>query len=422
MKSTSSLRRTSTLPLIALVVISSLAIVGDEAASMSMVLTAVNQGQPWMVTWFSLSLAIPAIILAPFGGAIVDRYDPRKIWVACLVLQSLCIGAASLQEDFWFRVALLSASNIITILSSSAAFALLPRLTGPIRIERANSLMAIGSSLAYMIGPAVSAWLFEIVGASLMLGANAGTTTILAATALLLVRRVERPESTVASSWNLWNGVSDGWRAIRSAPIVAAMMPLLILIMIGTSIEAVAGVFWLRQISGTDTLYGLVLSCWAVGSLIGAYLAGTKRLAPRTMLLIVGGGLFMALAILAEGLVPVAILIGGAFVIGGFGNGTHNVGVRNLLFQQIPKAHLGSAWAYYRMLTSTSVAIGYVIGTPRTPGDAQTMVIIAGICALVGVLIAVVALRLLRLRRPNLNMEDTSDPDGQADPTKTNSR
>ncbi|EMQ96598.1 MFS transporter [Paeniglutamicibacter gangotriensis] len=419
MKNASSLRQKSVVPLVALVLISSLAIVGDEAASMSMVLTAVDQGQPWMVTWFSLSLAIPAMILAPFGGAIVDRYDPRKIWVACLALQSLCIGIASLQDDFWSRVALLAASNVINILSSSAAFALLPSLIGSVRIERANSLMAIGSSLAYMVGPALSAWLFDIVGASLMLGVNAGTTAILAATALMLVLRVDRPESTEDDSWNLFGGVRDGWQAIRSSPVVAATMPLLILIMISTSIEAVAGVFWLRQISGTDTLYGLVLSCWAVGSIIGAYLAGTKRLAPRTMLLIVGGGLCMALAILTEGLVPIAIIIAGAFVIGGLGNGTHNVGVRNLIFQQIPKAHIGSAWAYYRMLTSASVAIGYIVGTPRTPGDAQGMVVIAGVCALLGVLVAIIALRLLRLRRRNTTTQETPAPEDRADPSTT---
>lgn len=105
--------------------------------------------------------------------------------------------------------------------------------------------------------------------------------------------------------------------SILPAPLVAALMPLLILIMVSTSIEAVAvaGVFWLRQLSGTDTLYGLVLSCWAIGSIIGAYLAGTKRLGPRTLFLIVGGGLCMALAILTEGLVPIAVAIGAAFVL-----------------------------------------------------------------------------------------------------------
>lgn len=388
---------------------------------MSMVLTAVDQGQPWMVTWFSLSLAIPAILLAPFAGAVVDRYDPRKIWVACLVLQSLCIGFAALQDVFWSRLALLAASNVINILSSSAAFALLPKLTGPIRIERANSLIAIGSSLANMVGPALSAWLFELVGAPLMLSVNAGTTAILAATAVFLVLGVERPESATADSWNLFSGVRDGWLAIRSAPVVAATMPLLILIMISTSIEAVAGVFWLRQISGTDTLYGLVLSCWAVGSIIGAYLAGTRRLAPRTMLLIVGGGLCMALAILTEGLVPMALVIAGAFIIGGLGNGAHNVGVRNLIFQQIHQAHIGSAWAYYRMLTSTAVAIGYIIGTPRTPRDAQNMVIVAGVCALVGVLIAMFALRLLRLRKERSAAQIASDMENQTNQNTENS-
>lgn len=205
--------------------------------------------------------------------------------------------------------------------------------------------------------------------------------------------------------------------SILPAPLVAALMPLLILIMVSTSIEAVAvaGVFWLRQLSGTDTLYGLVLSCWAIGSIIGAYLAGTKRLGPRTLLLIVGGGLCMALAILTEGLVPIAVAIGTAFVVGGLGNGTHNVGVRNLIFQQIPKAHVGSAWAYYRMLTSTSVAIGYVVGTPRTPADAQSMVVIAGACALAGVLVAIAALHL-RHRKPNTQDSPAPEQDPDLDP------
>lgn len=406
-------RLTSTVPLIVLVVISSLAIVGDEAASMSMVLTAVDQGQPWMVTWFSLCLAIPAMLLAPFAGAIVDRYDPRKIWVASLAVQSLCIGIAASQDDFWSRLMLLAVSNVINILSSSAAFALLPALIGPIRIERANSLMAVGSSLAYLIGPALSAWLFNKVGASRMLSVNAVTTAILAATAVFLMLRADRPDSKADGSWNLFGGVSEGWAAIRSSPVVTATLPLLILIMISTSIEAVAGVFWLREISGSDALYGLVLSCWAAGSLIGAYVAGTKRLAPRTMLLIVGGGLCMALAILTEGLVPIAIVIGVAFAIGGLGNGTHNVGVRNLIFQQIPQAHIGSAWAYYRMLTSASVTVGYVVGTPHTTEDARGMVIIAGICALVGVLVAIVA---VRMRRRNSVTQEAPDSEGQADP------
>lgn len=78
--------------------------------------------------------------------------------------------------------------------------------------------MAIGSSLANMVGPALSAWLFETVGAPLMLGVNAGTTAVLAATAVFLVLGVERPESATADSWNLFSGVRDGWVAIRSAP------------------------------------------------------------------------------------------------------------------------------------------------------------------------------------------------------------
>ena len=102
----------------------------------------------------------------------------------------------------------------------------------------------------------------------------------------------------------------------------------------------------------------------------------------------------MGLAILVEGLVTIALAIGIAFIVGGLGNGTQNVGVRNLIFQQIPPAHVGSAWAYYRMLTSASIAVGYLVGTPRTPADAQGLVVIAGICALAGVMISIVVLRL----------------------------
>lgn len=219
--------------------------------------------------------------------------------MAGLALPGLCIGAAALQADFWTRLALPAASNAINILSGSAAFASLPALVGPIRIERANSLMAIGPSLAYMVGPTFSDWLFDIVRASLRLGVNAGTAAILAATALVPVLPVARPETTDAVAWSPWGGVRSGWRAIRSAPVVAAAMSLLVLPMVGT-----------------------------------------QRLARRTTFLIVGGRLCLAVAILTEGLVPIAIVIGAAFVMGGLGNGTHNVGVRNLIFEQTPVTFL----------------------------------------------------------------------------------
>ena len=299
---------------------------------MSMVLTAVDMGQSWMVKWFSLSLAIPAMALAPCGGALVDRHDPRRIWVAGLALPGLCIGAAALQADFWTRLALPAASNAINILSGSAAFASLPALVGPIRIERANSLMAIGPSLAYMVGPTFSDWLFDIVRASLRLGVNAGTAAILAATALVPVLPVARPETTDAVAWSPWGGVRSGWRAIRSAPVVAAAMSLLVLPMVGT-----------------------------------------QRLARRTTFLIVGGGLCLAVAILAEGLVPIAIVIGAAFVMGGLGNGTHNVGVRNLIFEQTPpgtyRQRLGLLPDACKHLGGDRISHGNRADAVRRPGN-----------------------------------------------------
>ncbi|MGQ4560955.1 MFS transporter [Dermabacteraceae bacterium P7054] len=379
------------MPFVILLVATVLSTVGDEMASMAMILPASAAGRPDLVTAFTLMIAVPPILLAPIGGALVDRGNPKVIWVSFLLLQAFALLGAALVEGFWARAVILALSNIANLASGVAAFVLLPHIRGRVSLERANSLLTLGSSLAYLLGPATAASLFVISSPSVLLLIDAAATLLLGIVAFGLVRLVALPiirKEEDRKAFSIFRGMRDGWRAVRESALIFPMLPLLIAVMVGTSMESVAGVFWLQQVSGSTALYGIILSCWAAGSMVASVLAGNWGIGRRVYLLVVGGALVMGIAISVEALIAVPLVIALAFILGGAGNGFHNVGIRNMIYRGVPESRLGSAWSYYRVMTSASVAFGYVLGTPSDPSAARSMVLLSGIAVLGGIAIS----------------------------------
>jgi hypothetical protein len=196
----------------------------------------------------------------------------------------------------------------------------------------------------------------------------------------LLIRRAEA-------------GALDGLKAMWNSPVVRPLLPILAAVIFATSIEGVAGVFYLRDITSSDTVYGFLLSAWALGAVPGSLIGAWGRAGKRHLAMVLGGAALMGGALLIEGLVPVAAVIAIAFVVGGFGNGAHNVGVRNVVHHHIPAEMHGRAWAYFRVLVNTCVALGYLLGTPGVVFDARTAIIGSGALALLTTIYAVWRLR-----------------------------
>ncbi|MDO0924864.1 MFS transporter [Streptomyces sp. TG1A-8] len=392
-------RRDKTLPAAALILIAGTLFsrVGDSLASLGLVLDAADRHVGWGVTEVFLAELVPTVVAAPVIGTVVDRLSGRKVCLGALVAQALCLGTATAVPGFHLRVALIALSGLAGVASVAAGFKMLPVVAGEEHTGRANSLLTAGLSAAGLVGPPLAGFLHSARGTSLLLGADAASFLVLA---WCTARAVPR-STDVAIGRKPASRLSDGYRALRHAPVVGPLLPALAAAMLATSIEGVAGVFYLRHVaSGNDTVFGLFLATWALGSVPGALLAGRASWSGRHTALILGGVLGISLGLLLVGLIPVAAAVFPLFLLGGFGNGACNVGLRNAVHTQVPAEVHGSAWACFQALSRSCVGLGYLLGTPNDLVSSQDQVIVSGAIPLAAVAWAVLA--GLRRRQPAL--------------------
>ncbi|MFE0514849.1 MFS transporter [Streptomyces sp. NPDC058964] len=391
------LRRSMLVPAPALVLIAGTLFsrVGDSFASVGMMLDAADKGLRWGVTEVCLAELLPTVIAAPFIGSLVDRASARSVGLWALVIQALSLGGAAALDGFHLRVALIALSGLAGVASVTAGFKILPVVAGEEQTGRANSLLTAGLSAAGLLGPALAGLLHSAWGTTFLLGADAVSFLALAwCTALAVPRSVD-----VTLGRRPATKLSDGYRALRHAPVVGLLMPTLAAAMLATSIESVAGVYYLRDVvHGNDSVFGLFLATWALGSIPGALLAGRAGWSRRHLALILGGVLGISVGLLLAGLLPVAPVIFPLFLLGGFGNGVCNVGLRNAVHTGVPAEVHGSAWACYQALSRCCIGLGYLLGTPNSLVSSRGQVIVSGAIPLVFSLWAM--LRSLRRKQP----------------------
>ncbi|MER5514070.1 MFS transporter [Streptomyces sp. NPDC002763] len=398
-----ALRRGTAMPVAAQVLIAGTLFsrLGDTLASLGLVLHAADRDIRFGVTEVMLAELIPTVLAAPLIGSVVDRFSARAVCLWALLAQSLSLGAATVVGGFHVRVALIALSALAGVASVAAGFKMLPAVAGDRHTGRANSLLTAGLSVAGLIGPPLAGFLNSQWGTGVLLAVDAGSFLVLAGCTMLAV-----PSSVdVAIGRRPATRLADGYRALRDAPVVGTLMPALAAAMLATSIENVAGVFYLRDVvNGNDTVFGLFLATWALGSVPGALLAGRVDWADRHTLLILGGIAGMSLGLLLTGLIPVAAVIFPLFLIAGFGNGACNVGLRNAVHSRVPAEVHGSAWACFQALSRSCIGLGFLLGTPNSLVSSQGQVIVSGVIPLVAIAWAA----LVTVRRGEHTVTETS--------------
>ncbi|MEU9454917.1 MFS transporter [Streptomyces sp. NPDC048277] len=377
-----ALRRGTAMPVAAQVLLAGtvLSRLGDILASLGLVLHAADRGIHFGVTEVMLAELIPTVLAAPLIGSVVDRFSARTVCLWALLVQSSSLGAATAVGGFHAKVALIALSALAGVGSVAAGFKMLPVVAGEKHTGRANSLLTASLSAAGLAGPPLAGFLNSLWGTGVLLATDALSFLVLAGCTMLAVPR----SVDVAIGRRPATRLADGYRALRDAPVVGTLMPALAAAMLATSIESVAGVYYLRGVAdGNDTVFGLFLAAWALGAIPGALLAGRAGWAERHTPLILGGVSGIGLGLLLAGLIPVAAAMFPLFLVGGFSNGACNVGLRNAVHAHVPAEVHGSAWACFQALSRSCIGLGYLLGTPNGLVSSRGQVIVSGIIPLV---------------------------------------
>jgi len=233
-----------------------------------------------------LAFAIPTLIMSPFAGALVDRYDRR--WM--MILSDTGAGLST------FAVAILLFTNnlevwhIFIATAFNAAFtsfqwpaysAVTSLLVPKEQLGRASGLVQIGQAVSQLLAPAVAGAMLVTVGLEGVILVDFVTFAFAVVTLLLV--RVPKPAATAegeASKGTIWQEAAFGWKYIVSRSGLLGLLLVFAFFNLFSSITGPLIAPLILDMTSAQVL-GLLASIVGLGMLVGTLVmsawGGPKR-------------------------------------------------------------------------------------------------------------------------------------------------
>ena len=274
----------------------------------------------------SAAVAIPMLLLAPFGGVLADRMERRNLILSAqtLAISSELIILVLLLNDrleYWHLVVSAGMMGCAFPLIMPARQAIVVNIVGKRGLGSAVALNMSGVNVTRVLGPAMAGFLIPAVGIEGVYELNLGLYVV----ALLVMTRVQRvPPPLQAKTSTITSDLVGGFRYVWSNRLVLILLiyglvPLFLAMPFQTLLVVFAQDVW--DVGSTGL--GILNASAGIGAVAGsAYIAGRDGNAGRIRLMmlsaIVFGGLLAGFAaspwfLPAVGLVFVANIFGSMF-------------------------------------------------------------------------------------------------------------
>ncbi len=325
---------------------------------------------PLAVSAVTFASWLPWLLVALLSGALVDRWDRRRVlWTVDLGRCALVGALAAVVLAGWASIWLLATAGFLLgvgqTLFDSAVLAIIPALVSRDRgrLERANGrLGAVMTAGQQLVGPPAGGVGFK-VAAWLPFGADAVSFVASAALVATLRGQFAAGQPTAGSPANLRAEIAEGLRfllAHRVLRTLAGMVGAFALVyMAGVAIL----VLFAQQELGLGSVgFGLLLAALAVGGLPGNLLAAAVGQRLRAGTLLIGGVLVEAVAWLAVGLAPTAWVAAAALAVVGLVGSIWDVAQLSLRQVLIPDRLLGRVISAFRLVGFGPAPVGALLG------------------------------------------------------------
>jgi MFS family permease len=352
--------------------------VGDGVYAAALpLLAATLTREPLPVSAVVFAEWLPWLLFALVAGALLDRWDRRRVMWAVDAGRFAVVGAfAVVVLAGWASIPLLMVTGFLLgtgqTLVDTAAQALIPMLVSRDRwrLEQANGQLQGTHVVAdHLAGPATGGLLFS-AAAWLPFGVDA--VSFAASSALVAAIPTQRPgpggpgpEAAVSVSRraSLLAEIAEGlgWlvhhRVLRTMAALAAGINLL-----SVAYGAILVLFAQERLGLGSVGFGLLLSAGAVGGVVGSMVAPwlSRRAGPVRVL--VGGSVVGGLARVGIGLTHSPWIAGGLLAVTGLLPVVYNVIFGSLRQQLIPDRLLGRVNSAYSLCTYGAVPLGALLG------------------------------------------------------------
>ncbi len=230
---------------------------------------------------------IPGFFLASVGGVLVDRWNRRKVMVACDVGRGLVLATLPWVDSVWGLFLASLVLEVLTLLWSPAKEASVPNLVTADKLASANSFSL---AAAYGTFPIASALFASLTKVAEILGRHAGALDFLRLNqeslaiyfdvvtfflAASLIWSLSLPRNRPAGHGRIdltrtFTEIKAGWKFIGTNPTVRSVMVGLGTGLIGGGMIAPLGPIYADQVLNAGAAgFGLLLTALGMGLAVG---------------------------------------------------------------------------------------------------------------------------------------------------------
>lgn len=151
---------------VAVTVIASLLIFGIRSAP-SVLIKPLERDLGWSRTEISFAISVGLLftaVAAPLGGALMDRFGPRRILLACLVLLGVSVGGAAAMQRLWQMVLLWGVLTGIGTGMASVLGATVANRWFVARRGLVQGMLGAGTSAGQLVFIPILSWLVVSLG------------------------------------------------------------------------------------------------------------------------------------------------------------------------------------------------------------------------------------------------------------------
>jgi len=261
---------------------------------------------PWMLGVVGFTSQIPTLILLPFAGVLIDRWNRHRVIVATQILamvQSLALAVLALTGviNIWHILVLSFFQGAINAFDLPARQAFVPELVEK-KEDLANAI-ALNASMfngARLIGPAIAGLLIATVGASYCFLLDG--LSYIAVIAGLLAMQI-KPRKIAPTNTKPLQSLKEGFVYAFGFPPIRAILLLLGLVSFaGVSYTVLVPIFATKILQGGPQTLGFLMAASGVGAFAGAI-----SLISRTSIVGIGKWIAISPAIMGFGLIGLGL-------------------------------------------------------------------------------------------------------------------
>ena len=335
---------------------------------------------------------LPAVLVAPFAGGLIDRGDRARVAAIAAVVQAVCLAAAAAlvfaDASLLSVTVLAGATGALATAPRPALEALLPALSdSPDALTRATAAWSAIDNAGFLLGGGAGGLAIAAVGVGALIAVCAVLVLIAALLAFTLPPVWATAADQEADDDEGFAGPLAGLRAVVDSPLLRAPFGLFagLLVLEGTTdVQLVALALGKLHLGsgGPGVLYIL----WGVGGLFASHLILVLVRRRGYGLALIVGGLCFGVGLAVAGLdgVPVAL---GAMIAAGIGFSLVETSVTGLVPRLVDDRIVGRVYALSELLYAGAGGVGALVAPLLidglgVPGSLATVGVAFGACTL----------------------------------------